>query len=68
MAIPKYAQGVPRSQLVQFLCKSRCAKTRYGQVSKPSWSSDGSVMDHELYVTCLKCGGTQRDNYNWIRV
>jgi hypothetical protein len=68
MAIPKYAQGVPRNLLVNYLCKSRCAKMSYGKVSKFSWSKDGSKLDHDLYVTCLKCGGTQRDNYNWINV
>ena len=66
MPIPKYAQGVPREQLVKYLCKGKCCKTSYGKVSKSDWSKDGSVVDRELYVTCLRCGETQQDNYNWI--
>jgi hypothetical protein len=44
MPIPQYAQGVPRPQLVQFVCKGRCCKASYGKVSKPDWTSDGSVQ------------------------
>lgn len=68
MAIPKYAQGVPTHLLVKYLCKSKCAKMRYGQVSQHPWSRDDSKLDTTLYVTCLKCGGTQLDNYNWINI
>jgi hypothetical protein len=68
VAIPKYAQSTPRTQLVKFLCKSSCGKTRYGRVSKALWPSTGPNLDSDLYVTCLRCGGRQHDNYNWIRV
>ncbi len=68
MAIPKYAQHVPKHRLVQYLCKSSCIKTRYGEVSKYPWSSDGANYDPDLFVTCLRCGGIQRDSYNWSRL
>lgn len=68
MSIPKYAQSVPPDRLVRFLCKGRCGTIRYGKVSKAPWSKDGSLMDSDLHVTCLRCGRKQSDNYNWIRI
>lgn len=68
MPIPQYAQGISPARLVRFLCKSSCGSVRYGEVSKASWSSAGPNNDPELYVQCLKCGGQQRDNYNWMRI
>ncbi len=68
MSIPNYAASTPRELLVKFLCKSSCAKGRYGRVSKSPWSSQGVNTDPDLFVTCLVCGGKQRDSYNWARV
>lgn len=68
MAIPKYAEGVPRDQMVKFLCKRKCNNSRYGRVSRTPWEDTGAVRDPSLYVTCLKCGGTQEDCYNWQRL
>lgn len=68
MALPHYAQSTPKHLLVKFLCKSLCNTSRYGQVSKFPWTREGPNQDPGLYVTCLRCGGTQRDKYNWASV
>lgn len=65
MAMPKYAQDVPRRQLVRLLCRGGCGATRYAEVSKIPWSKSDAVNDHELFAVCLRCGYKARDNYNW---
>lgn len=65
MSLPKYASS---RYLVQFFCKSKCGKDRYGRVSKVPWPAAGPNTDPDLFVTCLMCNGTQRDSYNWAPV
>lgn len=68
MDVPKYAASTPRALLVQFICRS-CGKSRYGKVSKPSWTAQGVGMDDPgQFVKCLHCGVKQFDSYNWARV
>ena len=52
MPIPKYAQGVPLNQLVQFLCRS-CASMRYGRVSVTPADPPHPLGNKS--VACLKC-------------
>ena len=67
--IPAYAAGHPREQLAYYLCKSpKCVISRHGLVSRAPWVSGGAAIDHDLYVTCLKCGERQYDSYNWAHV
>jgi hypothetical protein len=68
MQIPQYAKHIERHKLVNFFCKSSCKKMRWGEVSKSSWQGDGTGIDHDLYVTCLRCLGRQFDKSNWIRI
>ena len=68
MPIPKCAEGVPLSRLVQFLCKTGCHKQRYGKVSKESWEAMDPNKDADLYVTCLFCSGRQMDKSNWLPI
>lgn len=70
MAWPKYAEGYKYQKhlLVTFFCKQKCHITRYGLVSKQPWESAGMAGDPELFVTCLKCRGSQHDSYNWKRL
>ncbi|SEB78611.1 hypothetical protein SAMN05216178_2252 [Pseudomonas saponiphila] len=63
--IPQYASRHPVDQLAQYFCKT-CSKMRLGRVSRSGWTTDGSNLDRELYVICLKCGNRQYDNYNWL--
>lgn len=70
MAWPKYAASYENRKhlLAQYLCKRKCNAIRYGVVSKQPWTNAGQPKDPDLYVTCLMCGGTQDDNYNWGRL
>lgn len=69
MAIPQYAQHIPRSQLVKVFCRMGCrGKTRYAKVSKPHWDNQGPNLDSDVYATCLVCHCNTRDSYNWTRI
>jgi hypothetical protein len=64
MALPKYAQHVPRGRLVKILCRGACGANRYAEVSKVPWNKKGMPVDPELFATCLRCRYRARDNYN----
>lgn len=67
--IPNYAAGYSREQLAYYFCKSpKCNSSRHGLVSRHPWISGGATLDQTLFVTCLKCGATQYDSYNWSHV
>ena len=68
MKLPQYASGVPDHLLVRFTCRRACGMRRFGRVSKRDWPFFGLSSDPDLSVSCLVCGGVQRDCQNWDRV
>jgi hypothetical protein len=62
MAIPNYAQGVPRNRLVQITCRGKCGKGRYAEVT----TGDKYSLTSASTAKCLVCGYTAIDPYNWI--
>ncbi len=68
MKLPKYAENVPRQELVQAICRNNCGKVRYMKVSRTPWSKNEDFANNDLHATCLKCGGQANDYYNWIKV
>lgn len=63
---PKYAAGVPEADLVRVLCKKSCGKTVLHRLNRDA--QDIQNPDERFAgctATCLKCGGTAVDNYNF---
>jgi hypothetical protein len=68
-SLPKYAQFSDRSKIVKILCKGKCGTGRLAELNKPYPGKDAlrSAEVGEYRATCLKCGSTAFDNYNWHR-
>lgn len=64
MALPKYAEGRSKEELVRITCEA-CATSRYGLLNKPYAATINVGIDPEIFVTCLKCGHRQFDAENW---
>ncbi|MDT4883528.1 hypothetical protein D3C80_2211500 [compost metagenome] len=64
MALPKYAAGYSKDDLVRINCES-CKSNRHGLLNKPKASTAFVHVDPEIFVTCLKCQHRQRDAENW---
>jgi hypothetical protein len=67
--LPNYAAAADRKRVVRLLCKGRCCKTRWAEMRVDYPGEDvlrrSRVLD--FAATCLKCGYTARDPYNWYR-
>lgn len=66
--LPDYANDVSSSLLVNILCRN-CSKSRWAKLNKPFPGFDKlkSAEFGEYTATCLVCGYTAHDNYNWGR-
>ena len=67
MALPKYAEGHSKEELVRITCQA-CDSNRYGLLNQPYIATSFAGIDPEVYVTCLKCGSKQIDAENWYDV
>lgn len=70
MSLPKYAQGVARDELVNYLCKGGCRGTvRWMRlnIAEPSLDVINKAEMGVFKATCLMCGSVMKDNYNWGR-
>jgi len=67
--LPRYASHANRNRLVRVLCKGRCCKTTWAEMSVDypgeAVLRESQVLDFE--ATCLRCGHVARDPYNWYR-
>lgn len=67
--LPSYAQSTPYNLLVRILCRGHCGTTRWARLDEPfpgTTALKGAKMG-EYRATCLVCGYTASDNYNWFR-
>ena len=65
MKLPKYAQEIPKDELVQIICRGQCGKGRFAR------KSDGAIKglsmeDPNHYAQCIVCGYRAHDPYNWV--
>lgn len=65
MALPKYAAGHPKENLVHIYCEGACKSNRYGLLNKDHSGTGHIEHDPERFATCLKCGHRQFDAPNW---
>jgi hypothetical protein len=67
--LPKYAHGADPLRLVRLLCKGRCCKTRFAEMSVdyPGECLLRNAKVNQFTARCLKCGKIARDPYNWFR-
>ena len=67
--LPNYASKADRARVVQLLCKGKCGSVRWAEINKPYPGKDAlrSSKMGEYKATCLRCGSTTQDNYNWYR-
>lgn len=68
-SLPVYAARANRKRVVQLLCKGRCGTTRWAEmrVDYPGEDVLRSAQVGDFTATCLKCGDTASDPYNWYR-
>lgn len=67
MALPKYAAGHTKEELVRIFCQAY-ESNRYGLLNRPYLATSLAGVDPEVFVTCLKCGNKQTDGENWYDV
>ncbi|MGC3872879.1 hypothetical protein ACPF7Z_06370 [Halomonas sp. GXIMD04776] len=67
--LPDYASKADRAKVVQLLCKGKCGRGRWAELNKiyPGKVALRKALMGEYKATCLRCGGTSLDNYNWYR-
>lgn len=67
--LPKYAESADRKKLVRILCDGRCGTTRWAEmhVNYPGQRILRNSDLGDFTATCLKCGYTANDPYNWFR-
>jgi hypothetical protein len=67
--LPNYASKADRAKVVQLLCKGKCGAVRWAEMNMPFPGKEvlRNATLGEYQATCLRCGSTARDNYNWYR-
>lgn len=67
--LPNYASKADRAKAIQLLCKGKCGCGRWAELNKiyPGKEALRRAQMGEYKATCLRCGGTALDNYNWYR-
>lgn len=67
--LPNYASKADREKVVQLLCKGKCGVVRWAEMNKPFPGKDvlRKASMGEYKATCLRCGSTALDSYNWYR-
>lgn len=67
--LPAYAHNANRARLVQLLCKSEHPHTAWGEMNAdyPGEEALRSSQVGDFTATCLRCGHTTSDPYNWYR-
>ena len=67
--LPNYARNADRAKVVQLLCKGKCSGGRWAELNKiyPGKEALRKALMGEYKATCLRCGNTALDNYNWYR-
>lgn len=67
--LPNYSSKANRGKVVQLLCKGKCGAVRWAEMNKPFPGKEElrKASMGEYKATCLRCGCTALDNYNWYR-
>jgi len=67
--LPDYAKGADRKRLVQLLCKGKCNRTRWAEMTV-DFPGEEVLRNSDVFsfsAKCLKCGAIAKDPYNWFR-
>lgn len=67
--LPNYASKADRAKVIQLLCKGKCGAVKWAEMNKPFPGQEvlSKAGMGEYKATCLRCGSTAQDNYNWYR-
>lgn len=67
--LPNYASKADRAKVVQVLCKGKCGAVRWAEMNTlyPGKEELRKAKMGDYKATCLRCGSTAMDNYNWYR-
>lgn len=68
-SLPDYAAHANRRRLVKILCRGQCSRTRWAELDcdYPGKDALKTMGMGTFHATCLVCGYTASDNYNWMR-
>ena len=67
--LPAYALGADRRRLVRLLCKGKCGKIRWAEMTV-DYPGEVALRKSQLLdfaAKCLVCGRVAVDPYNWYR-